>query len=363
MVVDVRLDASNLGALAAGCAILGSGGGGDPFLGLTMALRAVEEHGPVEVIDLDDAGDADLIMPCGAIGSHAVADERIWSGAEGDQLRTLVEELHQRRVGALMCFEIGGGNGLLPVTWAARTGLPLVDADAMGRAFATLHRNTLRLAGVEAGPVVLADGRGNSLVLRAADDGWVERLSEGVGSSLGGLCAVALYCLPPAATSGAVIHGSVSRAIELGRARIADAGGRWPGARLRDALGATVLIHGKAVDLEPAVASGAGAMTIRGTARDVGRQLRLEFQSEFLLAIEDGAVRAAVPDLICAFAADSGDPVATEQLRYGQAVVVVAARAPAVWRSAAALDLVGPRTFGFAVDHVPISDGVVQSLG
>jgi hypothetical protein len=55
--------------------------------------------------------------------------------------------------------------------------------------------------------------------------------------------------------------------------------------------------------------------------------------------------------------------VATEQLRYGQPVVVVAAPAPAVWRSAAGIELVGPRTFGFAVDYVPILNGLAEARG
>jgi DUF917 family protein len=321
-----------------------------------MALRAVEEYGPVDVIEIDDVGPDDLIMPCGAIGAHALADERIWSGAEGGLLRDLVEDLHARRVGALMCFEIGGANGLLPVTWAARAGLPLVDADAKGRTFAALHRNTLRLGGVEAGPVVLADGRGNTLVLRPADDRWAERLGEGVSAGLGGLCAGALYCLTGAASRRSVIRGSVSRAIALGRARTT-AGGPGPGPELRDALAATVLVAGKVADLEHAVTSGAGAATIRGAGRDAGREFRLEFQSEFLLAVEDGVIRAAVPDIISTFAGESGDPVTTEQLRHGQAVIVLAAPAPAIWLSTAGLDLVGPRAFGLVVDHAPISDG------
>ena len=49
----VRLDASNLGDLTRGCALLGAGGGGDPDVPLLMALHAVEEHGPVEVVGLD----------------------------------------------------------------------------------------------------------------------------------------------------------------------------------------------------------------------------------------------------------------------------------------------------------------------
>lgn len=36
---------------------------------------------------------------------------------------------------ALLSFEIGGGNGIEPLVAGARMGLPVVDADLMGRAF------------------------------------------------------------------------------------------------------------------------------------------------------------------------------------------------------------------------------------
>ena len=54
----------------------------------------------------------------------------------------------RQRVAALMAAEIGGGNGLLPITWAARLGLPLVDADGMGRAFPEVPQVTMHLAGI-----------------------------------------------------------------------------------------------------------------------------------------------------------------------------------------------------------------------
>ena len=78
-----RLDAPNLPALAAGCAAVGAGGGGDPDLALTMALRAVGEHGAVPVVGLDDLDDEALVMPCGMVGAPTIADERVWSGGEG----------------------------------------------------------------------------------------------------------------------------------------------------------------------------------------------------------------------------------------------------------------------------------------
>ena len=129
------LDPSSLHALARGCAVLGAGGGGDTYLALLQALQATEDYGPVALVDLDELPDDELIMPCGGIGAPTVSIEKIENGDEGERLRDHLEGLTGRRVAALMAGEIGGGNGLVPVAWAARMGLPVVDADGMGRAF------------------------------------------------------------------------------------------------------------------------------------------------------------------------------------------------------------------------------------
>ncbi|MDX6669198.1 MAG: uncharacterized protein QOK04_2578, partial [Solirubrobacteraceae bacterium] len=97
------LDASNLPAVARGCAVLGAGGGGDTYLPLLMALRAVEENGPVPLVPLADAQDGGLVMPCGSIGSPEVATERLWSGDEGLMLRDTLESIRGQRVRGLMC--------------------------------------------------------------------------------------------------------------------------------------------------------------------------------------------------------------------------------------------------------------------
>ena len=88
-----QLDASNLPALARGCAILGTGGGGDPDVGLLMALQAIEEFGPVTVADLDDLPDNGLVMPCGMVGAPTVGIEKLGNGEEGVRLRDRVEAL------------------------------------------------------------------------------------------------------------------------------------------------------------------------------------------------------------------------------------------------------------------------------
>ncbi|MCW2984842.1 MAG: hypothetical protein JWR63_2412, partial [Conexibacter sp.] len=192
----MRLDDDRtLRDLARGCGLLGAGGGGDTELPLTMARHAIAGHGPVDVVDAADLPPGGLVMPCGLIGSPMLATERIPSGDEGRVLRDAVQERRGEPVVALMPYSIGGANGLICVTWAARLGLPVLDADAMGRTFPSLAQTTTGVAGIAATPAILTDGRGNSVVLEAADDAWAERLARRIATSLGGVCAAAVSCL------------------------------------------------------------------------------------------------------------------------------------------------------------------------
>ncbi|MFR2553952.1 MAG: DUF917 family protein, partial [Clostridioides difficile] len=39
--------------IAVGAAVLGTGGGGDPYVGKLVAKQAIKKYGPVKVISLD----------------------------------------------------------------------------------------------------------------------------------------------------------------------------------------------------------------------------------------------------------------------------------------------------------------------
>jgi hypothetical protein len=341
--VLLHLDAANLWALARGCGVLAAGAGGDPHVALLAARHAVQERGPVPVVSLDElAGDA-LVVPCGLIGAPQLTNERIFSGEEGQVLCRVLEDLHDARVGALMCFETAGMNGLVPAMWAARTGVPLLDADGAGRAFPGFQQRAMHVAGVPASPVVLTDGRDNVLVIRSADDDWAARLARSGAAGLGGVCAAAAYAMPARRARTAVIQGSVSRGVALGRAIDSHQHPVGPPA-IAEAMDATVLIEGRVTEVERSSA------TIDGTARDAGRQVRLELQSGFLIALEDGEVRASVPDLIAVLSADSAAPIATETLRRGDRVAVLSAPAHAVWRTEKGLAIAGPEAFGYGIE-------------
>src|SRR6266567_2621096 len=149
------LDQDTLRAMARGCAVLGAGGGGDTYYALLQALQAAEVFGPAALVDVDELPGDGLIMPCGGVGAPLVGLEKIEAGDEGERLRDLLQRQTGQTVTALMAGEIGGGNGLVPVTWAVRMGLPVVDADGMGRAFPLVSQVTMELAGISPCPAVM----------------------------------------------------------------------------------------------------------------------------------------------------------------------------------------------------------------
>jgi DUF917 family protein len=326
-----------------------------------MALTAVDQHGPVDVVALEDLADDALIMPCGLVGSPAIASEKVWGGDEGRILRNASSGCARSPSPRSCATRRRGANGLLPVMWAARIGLPLVDADGMGRAFPELQQQAMHLAGVPASPVVVTDGRGNAQVLYCADDAWAERMARSAAACFGGVCAGALYCMTALEARDAAISGSLSRAVGIGEALSADAVSERIDAlcELHDAV---VVIEGMVVNVERRADDGfvRGSATIREEASGA-RELRLELQNEFLLAVEDGAVRAAVPDLISVLSLDTGNPIATERLRRGERVVVVAMPPLTRWLSPAGLSVAGPAAFGYDVDYAPLVGGATDA--
>jgi uncharacterized protein len=368
------LDPSALRALARGCAILGAGGGGDPHLGLLQALQATEEHGPVPLVDLDELADDALIMPCGGIGAPTVGLEKFGNGDEGGRLRDHLEQLTGRRVAALMSSEIGGSNGLHPVAWAARTGLPVLDADGMGRAFPEVPQVSMQVAGISPSPCVMTDERGNVIVFRAVSGRWLERLARAAAVEMGGRAASTEYVLTVAEARQATLRGSVSLAMRIGQAAV---GAADPVAAVLAATGGFGLVTGKLTDVDRRTTGGfaRGSVEVEGLGPDAGRVVRLEFQNENLVVVELGPaagrrrggdrgvvppgqhnIRASVPDVITVLDSQTAGAIPTERLRYGQRVTVIAFGCHPLWRTAAGLALAGPRAFGYDVGYVPVEE-------
>jgi uncharacterized protein len=101
-----------------------------------------------------------------------------------------------------------------------------------------------------------------------------------------------------------------------------------------------------------------GGPEVEGLDPCAGSALELRFQNEHLVAIRYGRVVASVPDLIIALDAEGGDPITSEEVRYGYRAVVLGERCDARWRTPQGLAVVGSRYFGYDFDCKPFEEQI-----
>jgi hypothetical protein len=202
----------------------------------------------------------------------------------------------------------------------------------------------------------MTDERGNMAVFRTISGDWMERLARAAAVEFGGAASSTEFSLTAAEARTATILGSVSRAIRIGEALAGAA--TSPVAAVIAEMGAFRLITGKVLDVERHTTSGfvRGSVVIEGLGDDAGRLIRLELQNENLVALERGRVLASVPDLITVLDSETADAIATESIRYGQRVTVIAFACDPVWRTERGIAVAGPRAFDYEFDYLPVEE-------
>lgn len=357
-----------LEALEIGAGILGTGGGGNPYLGKVEALQQLRAGKTIRVVSLDEVADDAFTTTVGGMGSPTVGIERIGRGDECIRAMRALERHMGREFTHVIPGEIGGSNSMRPMIVAARVGVPVIDGDGMGRAFPELQMDTFAIYGVAPTPGALADPRGHEAIFDKIDDPvTLERYARAVTIQMGGAAGYAFPPMTGAEVKRTAIPGTVTLAVEIGRAvRRARAALRNPVDAALSVSGGERLFHGKIVDVERRLLGGfaRGVLQLEGSGPDAGRSLRIDFQNENLIArTEEGEILAVVPDLICLVDEDSAEPITTEIVRYGLRVVALGIPAPEMLKTPESLAVVGPGAFGYSdVEYVPLA-GVFGQAG
>jgi DUF917 family protein len=261
------------------------------------------------------------------------------------------------RAHAVMPLEIGGKNALLPIIVAALRGIPLLNADAMGRAFPESQMVSFAAHGLSSRLATVADEKGNRVVVYPSANAWQEILARPVVERMGASAMMCAFPVTGAELRQSALAGSVERARRIGQVLLEpDVHGGEPMKVLTAELGATRLLRGKLVELDRRTTGGfaRGSAHFQGIDDDQGRELTVRFQNEYLIALEGATPRAMTPDLIAILDQETARPVMTEGLRYGARVDIIAFACDPLWRTAAGLALVGPRYFGYEMDYVPV---------
>ncbi|MEM9221419.1 MAG: DUF917 domain-containing protein [Pseudomonadota bacterium] len=354
----------NLEDFIRGTALLGTGGGGDPYIGRLMVAQELEKCGEIRVLDPDELTEEHFGITLACMGAPTAFVEKLPNASAMIASMKRAEKEVGRAFNCIVPLEAGGVNATIPLVVAARLGLPVVDGDGMGRAFPEFQMTTFNIYGAGINPFVMSDDFGNTVLLSTDAAIRTERYGRPVCVQMGGISQCASYPMSGPTIRNTCVPRTVSLAIEIGAAiREARSDAREG---VCEALieyfktsnpprFSTVLFDGKVQDvLRETTAGFAVGRAKIAPLDDAGPEMLITFQNEFSRASVDGKTLAIVPDLITILDRETGEPITTETLAYGQRVKVVAIAATENMRSAAALDVIGPRAFAIDEDFRPL---------
>jgi len=360
---QVTLD--DIRPIAIGAGILGTGGGGNPYLGGLHLAAVIREKGPQALLDPMQLADDALVCVAGSIGAPTVSIEKLPEGTEMVRALRLLEEHIERAFDAIAIAEIGGANSMQPLIAGLQAGIPTIDSDSMGRAFPEIQMSSFLFGSrARVTPFAMVDAADNAaLVPAAASDLWGEKIARNIAVSMGARAGLVGLIMSGAQVKAAGVHYTMSLAHHLGCQVIAAQRQKSDvPAAVADVLDGRIIFRGKIADVNRRTTKGFARGGVRLQSFGGRDRLEIEFQNEFLIAYINGEAAVATPDLICMVTEEEGEPVTTEVLRYGARVAVIAVPAPAQLKTQAALDVVGPAAFGYDVAFRPLPGGVIGCL-
>jgi len=361
---QLTLRPCDIDELVYGASFLGSGGGGDPYIGRLILQQEMGAASDLAVLDPSGLSDDANIIGIGAVGAPSVLIERLPNIDSFMHALECVKRHSGKKIDAIVPIEAGGLNATLPLAVALRAKLPVIDADGMGRAFPETQMMTFSIHGYIASPLYLVDDHCDCATIETRDNAKTDRWIRPLIDAMGGAAMAAAYPLSGKMLKAAAVRNTISMQLSIGRAVL--------GARRkkRNPVQALVkhfragengprfaarLFTGKITDLKLRIdgAFNIGRIRISDTQnpKDV---CEITVKNENLIVRRRGRVLALVPDIITVVDSESAEPITTENLRYGQRVDVIALAAPDVLRSPKALAVLGPKAFKLKYDYTPL---------
>ncbi|KAH7074986.1 hypothetical protein FB567DRAFT_181968 [Paraphoma chrysanthemicola] len=373
----------DLELISTGCGVLGTGGGGPTHHEYLKSLHSLRNSGKgkMRIIAPESLDDTNVICFGSWYGSPSVINERIAGGNEIlAGIKAVGRMVGREKFDGIFIDEIGGGNGMSAFPTGVQLDIPVIDGDAMGRAYPTMYHATFSVYGHSLTPCALADAQGNtSVVMQTDSPKRLESLLRSAAIELGLGCAVCANPLSGAAVKSHGVPNTISLSWYLGRAI-------HQARRLKrsyidaifDVCAGKLLYTGKIIDVQRYIGGGYTMGTVivgpanddikQATSANDNSHMVIPFQNEYLYAAlgdhkgsEDSQkIVCTVPDLISILGQD-GEAIGSQDLRYGLRVSVIALPAHPLWKTEQGLKIGGPEGFGLATPVVSVDDAFQRS--
>lgn len=207
------------------------------------------------------------------LGAPTVGIEKICTGNEIkeaiDCILKLSENKDKKMAGFISC-EIGGMNSVAPLYSAAQMGMPVIDADGMGRAFPEIQMFAPLIYGHKPTPSAVADEKGNKLTLMSVQNDaakGVETALRSASMMYGLFVGLAFNPFEKEVVQKHFVNYSISRCWRLGRAILkARKEKTSPMKSMEEQENGKMLFKGKIVDMHRRIERGYnfGSIIIQG---------------------------------------------------------------------------------------------------
>jgi DUF917 family protein len=340
-----------------GSIFLGSGGGGKSNSLLSEISKLLQDNS-VLLLDLEELPEEEFFCGIAFMGAPELFEENFLLGVE---VFTLIGELEKQtnlKFSGISIIEGAGINIFYPLLAAAKLGLPIIDGDAMGRAFPELQMTTYYLENLNPTPLVLIDGNYNIHLFHENKDAFLlEMETRRIISRQGGIGYIAGFPYSGKTLKKVLLPRTLSFAKEIGECFIKAKNYH----HLLDLLtevtfnsfyGPVIeIFHGYLTDISEQETTKWKVATLSSPN---GESFQLFFQNENLIGFKNGKIVATVPDLISIIDLKTLKPLNNNELNEGQEIAILAMPAPLKFRINKALDIVGPQSFGYRALYTPL---------
>jgi DUF917 family protein len=348
-----------------GCAILGTGGGGELSEGIGFIDEALALGKTFKLVSVDEVpAGKNVCTPyiLGAISPLSAEEELAYS----DLPRTgkhsilaayerLLEYTGEPMYGTICC-ELGGSNTAISFYLAAMFDGYIIDADPAGRAVPEITHSTYYFNNLPAAPIFTANEFGECFICEnIVDDQRAETVVRALAKISRNDIAAIDHALPIEQIKDAVIHGTISKALALGQAmRLAKDNNENLANVIAQKGDGFVAFEGKVSDFDFRTQDGftLGEVVIKGQGESEG-ELQIDVKNENMVARVNGEVYVTIPDLICCIDVKKGMPITNPNYEIGMEVAVIILPAPKEFISEKGLSVFGPAYAGLDMTYEP----------
>lgn len=357
------LEEQDIRDIILGCTLLGTGGGGDPQIGLDILEKDFAQKTPFVLADLSEIpDDAYIASPyvVGSVSPETEADKKKYAAYQEMDMPTpaiafeKLETYFKKPFYGVISTELGGANTAYALHIGAILRKKIIDGDFAGRSVPGVQHNTCNIFDIPMTPFAIATKYGDAAVFSdIVNEERAEMLLRALSVESNNNVGVVDHPMTGKVLKGSVVPHAISMALQLGQTmRECKENKTHPAKKIVQLFKGKELFEGVVESIDWGTNHGytEGNIYVNGTDAYEHETYRIWFQNENIIAWKNQIPDATVPDLICVLD-EEGDPVTNPNYAKGQKVFIFALPAPALWKTERGLELLGPKSFGFDIEY------------